>query len=87
MDESMRATVEAAVQAKVAAARNAGSIPFNPDSALYRTADSMGLGDMKTDEVRVEQDGETYIAQGYSEGILWVCDGDWGNIQKIAWPA
>ena len=87
MDDALRATLEAALQEKVMAASHTGSIPFNPDSALYRTADSMSLGDMKSDEVRFEQDGETYIAQGYSDGILYVRDGDWANIRKLAWPA
>jgi len=32
----------------------------------------MALGDIKSDEVPFTHDGETYIAQGYTEGILYV---------------
>ena len=87
MDFALRAAVESAAQASVVEASKNKSFPFNPDAALYKTADNMGLGDIKTDEVRFTHGGETYIAQGFSEGILWVHDGDWGDIRKVAWPA
>ena len=86
MDFALRAAVESTAQEKVVEASKNKSFPFNPDAALYKTADNMGLGDIKTDEVRFTHGGETYIAQGFSEGILWVHDGDWGDIRKVAWP-
>jgi hypothetical protein len=39
------------------------SMPFNPDAALYQTAQEMKLGDMKTDEVRFSLGGVNYIAK------------------------
>jgi hypothetical protein len=86
MDFALRAAVESAAQEKVVEASHKKSFPVNMDAALYQTADNMSLGDIKSDEVRFTHDGETYIAQGYTEGILYVREGDWGNIRKIAWP-
>ena len=86
MDFALRAAVESAAQEKVVEASHKKSFPINMDAALYQTADNMGLGDIKSDEVRFTHDGETYIAQGYTEGILYVREGDGGNIRKVAWP-
>src|SRR5438105_15897553 len=73
------------IVAKAAAEQKA--FPLNMDAALYRTADNMGLGEVKTDEMRFTVDGDTYITQGFVDGILYVKDGEWTNIHKIAWPA
>ncbi len=71
----------------VQAAANMSSININMDAALYRTADQMGLGELKTDELRFNVGDDVYIAQGFTDGILYVKDGDWGNIRKLDWPA
>ena len=86
MDFALRAAVESAAQEKVLEASHKKSFPINMDAALYQTADKMALGDIKSDEVRFAHEGETYIAQGYTEGILYVREGDWGDIRRIAWP-
>ena len=87
-DYAKKQAVESEAQRLAAkAAAEQKSFPLNMDAALYRTADNMGLGEVKTDEMRFTLDGGTYITQGFVDGILYVKDGEWTNIHKIAWPA
>ena len=86
-DYATRMQAASTAQEKVVEASKKKSNPFNPDAALYRTADNMGLGDMKSDEVRFTIGETVFIAQGFTDGILYVEDGDWGNIRRVAWPA
>ena len=67
------------------AAKTTTSININTDAALYQTASEMNLGELKTDEIRFSLAGVNYIAQGFSEGILYVEDGNWSSFRKIAW--
>ena len=86
-DHAMKQAVEADAQRLVAkSAADARPFSTNKDAALYSTADNMGLGDAKTDEVRFMSGGDSYIAQGFVDGILYVKDGDWTNFHKIQWP-
>src|SRR5437867_7434686 len=87
MDYTTRSTIENMAREKVAEAAQAKSFPINMDAALYRTADNMGLGDIKSDEVRFTVGNRVIIAQGFTDGILYVEEGEWGDIKKIAWPA
>lgn len=82
-----RGTVEALARNAVAreAERNLSTLNVNTDAALYRTADEMHLSDMKTDEIRFTFGGKGYIAQGFTEGILYVEDGMWDQIRRIDW--
>ena len=86
-DHTMNQAVETEAQRLVAkSAADARPFSTNKDAALYSTADNMGLGDAKTDEVRFTSGGNSYIAQGFVDGILYVKDGDWTNFHKIQWP-
>lgn len=85
-DDPARGTVEALV--RNAAAREAErmiSVNINPDAALYRTAQEMGLGDVKTDELCITWLGKDYILQGFVEGILYAPDGRWDQVRRIDW--
>ena len=67
------------------AAAEGKSFSTNPNAALFATAGNMQLGAAKTDEVRFTEGGETYIAQGFEGGLLYVRDGDWTNIHRLSW--
>ena len=86
-DEMLRPMVEARVRELIVAATANPSININMDAALYRTAGERNLGELKTDEVRFSLAGKDYIAQGFTDGILYVEDGQWGDIRTLDWPA
>jgi len=93
-DEGMsnEATMSSTAQSRADMARQKGaeakgqtqSVSMNMDSALYQAAQEHSLGEVQTDEVRFDIDGTTYIAQGFSDGIVYVADGDWGNVQQVS---
>src|ERR1043165_3661796 len=87
MDYTTRMAVENMAREKVMEASQANSFPINMDAALYRTADNMGLGEIKSDEVRFNVANRIIIAQGFTDGILYVEEGEWGDIKRISWPA
>ncbi len=65
------------------AAAKTQSIHINMDTALWQAAQERNLGEVRTDEIRFQFDGTTYITQGFSEGVVYVADGDWGNVQQV----
>ncbi len=68
----------AAIQA---AAQNLTILPINTGSALYLFAQEQNLGCPQTDEFSFDAIGTTFIGQVYSLGIVFVQQGDWGNVQ------
>ncbi len=58
-------------------------MPVNNTAALWRYAQAHGLQDQQTDEIPFTYNGESYIAQVFNKGILFVRVGDWDNIQVI----
>ena len=71
---------EMARQKVTEAAAKTKSININMDTALWQASQARNLGEVRTDEIRFEFDGKLYVAQGFSEGIVYVADGDWGNV-------
>ena len=63
------------------------SFNINTDAALYKKADKLGLGEMKTDEVYVKTSTTEYVAQGYTDGILYTEKGKWDmdDIKLMPW--
>ncbi len=84
MSSSASSPAEMAQQKVREAMAQTQSVNMNMDSALWQTAQDKNLGEVKTDEVRFDMDGTTYIAQGFSDGIVYVVDGDWGNVQQVS---
>ena len=85
-DDPARGTVEALARNAVAReAERMASVNINPDAALYRKADEMALGDVKTDELCITWLGKSYIAQGFVGGILYAEEGKWDQIRRIGW--
>lgn len=72
-------------QLATAAAAEKKSITLNMDAALYATASERNLGDVKTNELYFDMDGKQFTAQGFTEGILYVENGNWGDIRQITW--
>lgn len=70
-------------QAALAAAQSKPWMPVNNQAALWQFAKIHGLQDQQTDELSLNYNGETYIAQVFNLGIVYVKAGDWGNIQVI----
>jgi hypothetical protein len=61
-------------------------MPINTDAALYRYAQTKNLGYPQTDEFELTFGGDSYIAQVYNLGIVYVKKGDWGNIHWTKKP-
>ncbi len=67
-------------------AYSALNIVINPHAALYRKAKELDLGRPVTNEIYgVLIGGSRYVVQGYEKAILYVKEGDWGNVQQAAW--
>lgn len=65
---------------------NAINITLNPDAALYKKAKKLNLGRPVTNEIyNVVVGGVPYVVQGYEKAILYVKEGDWGNIKQTPW--
>ncbi len=79
--------VDPAGQAAIAAALKLTWMPINTNAALYRFAQSQNLGYPQTDEFQLTFSGDTYIAQVFNLGIVYVKSGDWGNVQWMKKPA
>jgi hypothetical protein len=56
-------------------------MPINDGAALYRFALDHNLGYPQTDEFDLQFGNDSYLAQVYNLGIVYVKKGDWGNIQ------
>jgi hypothetical protein len=62
------------------------NIVVNPDAALYKKAKALNLGRPVTNEIYgVLVGGSRYVVQGFEKGILYVKEGDWGNVQQTPW--
>ncbi len=70
-------------QAALAAAKSVPWMPVNNQSALWSYARANGLQDQQTDEVKFVYNGENYIVQVFNDGIVYVKEGDWANMQLI----
>ena len=61
-------------------------MPINTAAALYRFAQERDLGYPQTDEFETTFEGETYLAQVFNLGIVYVKKGDWENAQWVKKP-
>jgi hypothetical protein len=50
-------------------------------AALYRFAQLNNLGYPQTDEFEFTSGSNTYVAQVFNLGIVFVKKGDWGNVR------
>ena len=73
--------------AAIAAAKKLVWMPINTDAALYQFAQQKNLGYPQTDEFSVMYQGSNYIVQVFNLGIVYVKQGDWGNVQFFLKPA
>lgn len=73
--------------AVLAAARQRTWMPINTTAALYRFAQQQKLGYPQTDEFKFNVGADTYIGQVFNLGIVYVKQGDWGNVKWTKKPA
>ncbi|MGE5262018.1 MAG: hypothetical protein ACM3S0_01440 [Acidobacteriota bacterium] len=73
-------------QAVVVAAQKYTWMPINTDAALYRYAQTKNLGYPQTDEFELTFGGDSYVAQVYNLGIVYVKKGDWGDLHWTKKP-
>ena len=73
----------AADVAAIQAAKKLTWMPINTDAALYKFAETNTLGYPQTDEFKVTIGGAGYIAQVFNLGIVYVKEGDWGNVKWV----
>ena len=69
------------------AAAKTTTIYIDTNAALYKRADALGLGELKTDEVYFRTDDKLYVAQGYTDGILYCEVGHYADddIMQVGW--
>jgi N-acetylmuramoyl-L-alanine amidase len=65
------------------AARTLTWMPINDQAALYQFAQENDLGYPQTDEFEFVFKNQTYVAQVFNLGIVYVKKGDWGNVKWI----
>lgn len=58
-------------------------MPVNNTAALWRFAQANGLQDQQTDEIPFTFEGESFIAQVFNRGIVYVKVGDWNNVRFV----
>ncbi len=73
-------------RAAIAAALQYYWMPINTNAALYQFAQAHNLGYPQTDEFQFNWNGQTYIGQVFNLGIVYVKQGDWGNVQWVKKP-
>ncbi len=73
-------------RAAIAAASQLYWMPINTNAALYKFAQTQNLGYPQTDEFQFMWNGATYIGQVFNLGIVYVKQGDWGNVQWVKKP-
>jgi hypothetical protein len=73
-------------QAAQAAAQKHTWMPINTDAALYKFALMNDLGCPQTDEFEFTFGADTYVAQVYDLGIVYVKKGDWGKVRWVSKP-
>ena len=64
---------------------NLSGVDFNPAAAFYLEAQRRGLGRPVTQEDRLTIGDTVWALQGYDGGILYTEEGNWANIQLLAW--
>ena len=67
--------------AAITAAKKLTWMPINTEAALYKFAQEENLGYPQTDEFKLNASGATYIAQVFNLGIVYVKEGNWGNVK------
>ncbi|MDE3088694.1 MAG: N-acetylmuramoyl-L-alanine amidase [Chloroflexota bacterium] len=65
-----------------ATANEVAQLSINTQSALYRFAMANNLGNPQTNEFQFPVGNDAFIGQVYNFGIVYVKQGDWGN---VAW--
>jgi len=65
------------------AARTLTWMPINDQAALYHFAQENNLGYPQTDEFEFVFKNQTYVAQVFNLGIVYVKKGDWDNVKWI----
>jgi hypothetical protein len=70
-------------QAVAAAAESQIWMPVNDRTALYKFAQSYGLGCPQTDEFEFTFNADVYVGQVFTMGIVYVKKGDWSNVQWV----
>lgn len=58
-------------------------MPINAAAALYKFAQQQNLSYPQTDEFKYTFNGVPYIAQVFNLGIVYVKDGDFGNVKFV----
>jgi N-acetyl-anhydromuramyl-L-alanine amidase AmpD len=72
--------------AALIAARKLTWMPINDQAALYRFAQEKDLGYPQTDEFEFAFKADSYIAQVFNLGIVFVKQGEWGNVKWVKKP-
>ncbi len=79
-------TAKTLPEAAVAAAAKLTWMPINTGAALYQFAQANKLGYPQTDEFEYVYGADTYVAQVFNLGIVYVKKDDWGNCKWIKKP-
>ncbi len=72
--------------AAIAAAKQRPWMPINTNAALYKFAQAKNLGYPQTDEFVFNLGADAYVGQVFNGGIVFVKQGDWGNVQWTPKP-
>ncbi len=76
-------TLEQAIQGE---AKKLTWMPINSEAALYKFAQKNNLGYPQSDEFEVKYGNDTYLAQVFNLGIVYVKVGDWQNVKWVRKP-
>jgi len=90
MADQMKLALTENIREKVKeAAAKTTSMNINMDAALYKKADALKLGELKTDEVYIKSGNTEYVAQGFTDGIVYTEVGHWDqdDIKQLAWES
>ncbi len=80
-DLNATSTVDVARAALIAGANKFG-VPLNDQTALAKYALANHLGVPLTDEFPFTVNGTNYVGQVWSQAVVYVKIGDWGNVQR-----
>jgi hypothetical protein len=90
MADQMKLALEESIREKMKeAAAKTTSMNINMDAALYKKADALNFGELKTDEVYYKSGNTEYVAQGFTDGIVYTEVGHWeqDDIKQLAWES
>lgn len=88
--DQMMLVLEENIREKVTeAAAKTTAMNINMDAALYKKADALKLGELKTDEVYIKVSNTEYVAQGFTDGIVYTEVGHWDQdkIKQLTWES